>query len=89
MANAGPPPDDDRTVIAPRGRGFQAEAKPSAIGGQNALPPQTRLQEFEIRSAIGEGGFSIVYLAYDSILHRNVAIKEYLLPSRSPRAGRT
>ncbi|GAB2819554.1 hypothetical protein GCM10027276_21620 [Comamonas piscis] len=38
----------------------------------------TRLHEFELRSVVGEGGFSIVYLAYDHSLQRTVAIKEYL-----------
>lgn len=42
------------------------------------LLPQTRLGEFEIISVIGEGGFSIVYLAHDHQLQRTVAIKEYL-----------
>ncbi|QNP49079.1 serine/threonine protein kinase [Diaphorobacter aerolatus] len=43
-----------------------------------SLPLHTRLGEFEIISVIGEGGFSIVYLAHDHQLERTVAIKEYL-----------
>ncbi len=43
-----------------------------------SLPVHTRLGEFEILSVIGEGGFSIVYLAHDHQLQRTVAIKEYL-----------
>ena len=42
------------------------------------LPTGTRLGEFEIVDVIGEGGFSIVYLAHDHQLQRTVAIKEYL-----------
>ncbi len=42
------------------------------------LPVGTRLHEFEIRGLIGEGGFGVVYLAYDHLLHRQVALKEYL-----------
>jgi len=44
----------------------------------SALPIGARLNEFEIRSVIGVGGFSIVYLAYDKKMSREVAIKEYL-----------
>ncbi|MGB0127135.1 MAG: protein kinase, partial [Rhodocyclaceae bacterium] len=44
----------------------------------NALPPGTRLGEFELTGLVGEGGFGIVYLAYDHSLHRTVALKEYM-----------
>lgn len=52
-----------------------------------ALPIGTQLNEFEIRSVIGVGGFSIVYLAYDTGLCREVAIKEYLPTSLAVRNG--
>jgi len=42
------------------------------------LPAGTRLHEFEVTGLIGEGGFGIVYLAYDHQLQRRVALKEYL-----------
>ncbi|HET7795355.1 MAG TPA: serine/threonine-protein kinase [Rhizobacter sp.] len=44
----------------------------------NALPAGTRLAEFSLLSVIGEGGFGIVYYAYDHSLGRQVAIKEYM-----------
>jgi len=47
-------------------------------GNANALPKGTRLFEFEIEHVLGEGGFAIVYLAFDHSLHRHVALKEYL-----------
>lgn len=50
---------------------------PSAAAAMS-LPVGTRLGEFELLSVIGEGGFSIVYLAQDHSLQRTVAIKEYL-----------
>lgn len=44
----------------------------------NALPSGTRLREFELLDALGEGGFSIVYAARERQLARDVAIKEYI-----------
>jgi len=51
----------------------------------NALPIGTRLDEFEIRSVIGEGGFGIVYRAFDHALEREVAIKEYMPSAMAAR----
>lgn len=56
-------------------------------GSENCLPPGTRLGDFEITGIIGEGGFGIVYLAFDHSLRRTVAIKEYMpvaLAGRGP-----
>jgi len=44
----------------------------------DALPPGTRLAEFELQGLLGVGGFGLVYRAYDHSLHRLVAIKEYM-----------
>jgi serine/threonine protein kinase len=44
-----------------------------------AIPPGTSLGRYEIRSLIGKGGMGEVYLAYDTQLRRQVAIK--LLPA--------
>ena len=49
-----------------------------SIDHVDALPPGTRLGEFELRGLIGVGGFGMVYRAFDHILQRTVAIKEYL-----------
>ncbi|MBK7234261.1 MAG: protein kinase [Sterolibacteriaceae bacterium] len=51
----------------------------------NALPAGTRLAEFELTGLVGEGGFGIVYLAYDHSLHRQVAVKEYIPSSLANR----
>lgn len=61
----------------------QAHVIPQAIG--NALPPGTRLGEFELLGVVGEGGFGIVYRAWDRALDRAVAIKEYLPASLAVR----
>ncbi|WP_455819536.1 serine/threonine protein kinase [Pseudomonas cerasi] len=44
----------------------------------NALPAGYRFNEFEIKEVIGGGGFGIVYRAWDHLLERTIAIKEYL-----------
>ena len=44
----------------------------------NALRAGTRLQEYEIRTVLGQGGFGMTYLAFDTSLNIEVALKEYL-----------
>jgi len=44
----------------------------------SSLPLGTRLGEFELTGVLGEGGFSVVYLAVDHSLGRTVAIKEFM-----------
>ncbi|MBC8750283.1 MULTISPECIES: serine/threonine-protein kinase [Paraburkholderia] len=94
---------DDKTVIVqrpsgPDGQQNPAEAahadrtvvtRPAAQGSnaQHALPAGTRLGEFEIVDLIGEGGFGIVYLAYDTQLGRHVALKEYIPAALASRVG--
>lgn len=45
---------------------------------QHGLPSKTMLLEYRIESILGAGGFGITYLARDTHLEKNVAIKEYL-----------
>lgn len=56
-------------------------------GSENCLPVGTMLAEFELVSVIGEGGFGIVYLAFDRSLQRTVAIKEYMPVALAKRAA--
>ena len=44
----------------------------------DALPPGTRLDEFEIEQVLGAGGFGVTYLARDLSLDAWRAVKEYL-----------
>ncbi len=53
------------------------------------LPAGTRIAEFEVTQTIGEGGFGIVYLAWDHSLQRKVALKEYMPSSIASRVGQT
>lgn len=52
---------------------------------QQPLPLGTIVEGFEIRAVIGVGGFGIVYKAWDAILERQVAMKEYLPASLAQR----
>ena len=72
--------EDQKTVLTPR-------VPQQGTGTGNALPIGTRLAEFELTGLIGEGGFGIVYLAYDHSLHRRVALKEYMPASLATRAS--
>ena len=56
--------------------------------GTHYLPIGSRLGEFEIVGQLGEGGFSIVYLAWDHSLERQIALKEYM-PSGFASRSRT
>jgi serine/threonine protein kinase len=54
---------------------------------ESPLPEGFRLEEFTIIRSIGEGGFSVVYLARDHTLECDVAIKEYLPGSLASRSS--
>ena len=45
---------------------------------RNSLQPGYRLHWYVIKSILGQGGFGITYLAEDTNLNQEVAIKEYL-----------
>ena len=78
MSSTGGGGDDERTVIRP-------PSKRAAVQLGHTLPPGTRLRDYEISGLIGEGGFGIVYLAWDHSLQRKVAVKEYMPASMASR----
>jgi formylglycine-generating enzyme required for sulfatase activity/serine/threonine protein kinase len=51
---------------------------PEPTTHRNALPIGHQLQEYRLQSLLGHGGFGITYLAHDTELEAQVAIKEYL-----------
>ena len=73
--------DDDRTIIRPPSQ----RAASAPLG--HTLPLGTHLRDYEITGLIGEGGFGIVYLAWDHSLQRKVAIKEYMPAAMASRVA--
>ncbi len=63
---------------------LQTPTRPT-VDNLNPLSNGSVLQEFVIERLIGIGGFGIVYLANDTLLHRKVAIKEYMPTSLASR----
>lgn len=85
-----PPDDDGRTAMPRQTGGGTIPPAPLDVttANENALPVGTILGEFEITGLIGQGGFGIVYLAYDHSLQRQVALKEYMPSALAGRDAR-
>ena len=54
---------------------------------RGALPPGTRVQEFEFQQVLGHGGFGITYRGWNTVLQQTVAIKEYMPAGTAIREG--
>lgn len=55
-------------------------------GPYGVLPAETPLRNYQIVSVLGQGSFGVTYLARDTQLDREVAIKEYLPSAFAMRA---
>ncbi len=78
--------DSDSIPVASQGGLGNADPERTVVGSwpvpmPAALPPGSALAEYEVQAVIGQGGFGIVYLAWDRVLECRFAIKEYM-PSR-------
>jgi len=54
---------------------------------RNSLQTGYRLHWYEIKEILGQGGFGITYLAHDTNLDEDVAIKEFLPIELAVREG--
>ena len=82
-----PSGDDERTQVV---TSPSTTAVPPPVAEKHdagLLPVGSRVAEFEITRVVGQGGFGVVYEAWDPTLERVVAIKEYLPTSLSTRLG--
>ncbi|WP_246282294.1 serine/threonine-protein kinase, partial [Paraburkholderia caffeinitolerans] len=96
-----PPASEDEAAQAQTQMQTQLQPQPAETGpndpagstpatpeaAHQALPINTRIAEFEIVGLIGEGGFGIVYLAWDTLLRRHVALKEYIPAALAARVA--
>jgi serine/threonine protein kinase len=82
-----PDSDDDRTRQAETTPARERLRPESASDEPDRLPIGTRLGELELTGFVGQGGFSMVYLAWDHSLERRVAVKEYMPSSLASRSG--
>ncbi|KLN52294.1 serine/threonine-protein kinase [Variovorax paradoxus] len=81
--------DDTSATVITSGSTSLSNAPAAAAAAETSeaglLPVGSRLAEFEITRVVGQGGFGVVYEAWDHTLERVVAIKEYLPTSLSTR----
>ena len=65
-------PHADREMTKP------ANWSAAAAAPDRALPPGTRIDDYEIEQTLVEGGVAIVYRAFDHALGMQVAVEEYM-----------
>lgn len=79
QAQAAPEPTYIATIACARVEApGERDRRWTTVLSRDGLPEGTTIEGFQILRPLGEGGFGIVYLAWDAVLERHVAIKEYM-----------
>src|SRR3954453_5816450 len=80
-------PMDSDPLSASWTAGHEAEdsERTVLVSAPVALAAGARLGDYDLVSVIGQGGFGIVYLAWDRVLECRFAIKEYMPSSIATR----
>ena len=85
IATVSPAPTPPLSAPAPTATGIDGDERTAFM--HHTLPAGTMVGGLQIIGLIGEGGFGIVYLAFDTTLQRQVALKEYMPSTLASRAS--